>query len=625
MYKVKHIFFIFLLVIGRLYASPVTINPNAPEHSIFQLSALEKEAAVSPQFEIQSLRVLYTIFNEYDIVIYEEVKITKPEDIPEYFFTEKSVFYTRIPEFSWSGRDVNGNTVPDGEYQLSVQLINGKKELLKGASGRSIIPEQKYKIIVDTISPNFKLAVQPVPEISPTRNTDISSMLFYTEGDFASSWKLDIFLVGSENPVFSSGDIKAEQFNSESCPMPTIVWNTKDITGNFIASVTAVDSVLNSSEQKILFTLHGTDELEKKNRIELANMITLFGILKDTFSGGSVNLENTIYNTVCLPNGLIPHDSQYGILFRNSDGEVFVPLEENSDVVSWTIHQEDLPIGTYSVSLYSELNGQKQEIFLGKFLVKNDSLFPPEKAHITVGIPQYIYEDELESEKNFLSLKITLLDEPVYTDSWSVDIFDRNENWIANLDSGTGDVSSAFENELKWNGRDSTGNLVVFSGMEYIVKLFVNGINIASHHFNACLVLQKESDSQSQIIIPDIIFPANENELISDEQFFLQNYEILRAVINIAGSLPEESNKIVIEGFANPITYPDQNAMEKEERESLIPLSLERAVTVKRMLVLMGVPENRMETVAGGGLKWVSSPSDENEKYRNRRIHFYIK
>ncbi len=178
---------------------------------------------------------------------------------------------------------------------------------------------------------------------------------------------------------------------------------------------------------------------------------------------------------------------------------------------------------------------------------------------------------------------------------------------------------------MKWNGRDSTGNLVVFSGMEYIVKLFVNGINIASHHFNACLVLQKESDSQSQIIIPDIIFPANENELISDEQFFLQNYEILRAVINIAGSLPEESNKIVIEGFANPITYPDQNAMEKEERESLIPLSLERAVTVKRMLVLMGVPENRMETVAGGGLKWVSSPSDENEKYRNRRIHFYIK
>lgn len=92
MYKVKHIFFIFLLVIGRLYASPVTINPNAPEHSIFQLSALEKEAAVSPQFEIQSLRVLYTICNEYDIVIYEEVKITKPEDIPEYFL-QKKVFF----------------------------------------------------------------------------------------------------------------------------------------------------------------------------------------------------------------------------------------------------------------------------------------------------------------------------------------------------------------------------------------------------------------------------------------------------------------------------------------------------------------------------------------------------
>lgn len=623
----KTYFFILLMAITRLYASPVTINPNVPEHSSFQLRALGKEAAVSPQFEIQSLNVLYTICNEYDITVYEEVKTTKLEDIPEYFFTEKSVFYTRIPEFSWSGHDANGNTVPDGEYQLSIQLVNGKKELLRDASGRSIIPEQKYKIIVDTASPKFKLAMQPVPESAPTRGTDISSLFFYTEGDFATSWKLDIFPIDSTIPVFSSGIIEAELFDSTLCPMPIIMWNTKDITGDFIAVVTAADSVLNSSEQRISFSLHGIDALEKKNRIELANMIALFNILKDKYSGCSVNLENAVYDSVSIPNGLIPHDSQYGISFRNADEEIFVPLEENSNVVSWTLCQENLPVGTYSMSLYSEYNGQKQELFLGKFLIKNDSLFPPEKAHISVEMPRYIYEDELDHEKKpVFSVKITLLEKPIYVESWSVDIFDKDENWIANLDNGTGDISPIFDDGLKWNGRDSAGNLVAFSGMEYIVKLFVNETAIASLHLNACLILQKEPDNDKiQIIVPDIIFPANESDLINDEQFFLQNYEILRAVINIVNSLPEESNKIIIEGFANPVTYPDQIAMKKEERENLLPLSLERAVVVKRMLILMGVPESRMEAVAGGGLKWISYPDDENEKYKNRRIHFYVK
>lgn len=44
------------------------------EYSSFKLCALEKEAAVSLQFEIQSLNVLYIICNEYDITVYEDLK-----------------------------------------------------------------------------------------------------------------------------------------------------------------------------------------------------------------------------------------------------------------------------------------------------------------------------------------------------------------------------------------------------------------------------------------------------------------------------------------------------------------------------------------------------------------------
>jgi hypothetical protein len=112
----------------------------------------------------------------------------------------------------------------------------------------------------------------------------------------------------------------------------------------------------------------------------------------------------------------------------------------------------------------------------------------------------------------------------------------------------------------------------------------------------------------------NILFPANSANLSGESpELALQNQRILAEIAQILLENPQY--RILIDGHANPVLRTT-----KEETETLVPLSLQRATAVAKQLVELYRVDRQRLILAGAGGKYASG----NDKAQNRRVSFII-
>jgi hypothetical protein len=111
-----------------------------------------------------------------------------------------------------------------------------------------------------------------------------------------------------------------------------------------------------------------------------------------------------------------------------------------------------------------------------------------------------------------------------------------------------------------------------------------------------------------------ILFPANSANLsrVSPE-IAQQNQKVLDEIAKIL--LENSQYRILLDGHANPVLKTT-----REEKETLLPLSLERATAVANYLVEKYKIDKQRLILTGGGGKYASG----SDGAQNRRVNFFI-
>jgi outer membrane protein OmpA-like peptidoglycan-associated protein len=123
------------------------------------------------------------------------------------------------------------------------------------------------------------------------------------------------------------------------------------------------------------------------------------------------------------------------------------------------------------------------------------------------------------------------------------------------------------------------------------------------------------------ILLPEsretLPFASNEAELIARGISPSARVDILNKIISIAETLKNDSKaRLLIIGYANPVV-----GTARELRETLIPLSRQRAAEAAEMITLEGVARNRI-TIIGAGA--VPSSRRSRNAAENRFVELII-
>ena len=203
---------------------------------------------------------------------------------------------------------------------------------------------------------------------------------------------------------------------------------------------------------------------------------------------------------------------------------------------------------------------------------------------------------------------------------WSMTITDPQGALFATF-AGRGAPSS----RIIWDGLSDSGELVQ-SALDYPVALAVSdelGNTAIVNDAIAVDVLVIRDGDKLKIRIASITFPPNSADLalVSGTAAELNARTIVRL-----GEIftKNRSYTILIEGHANSVLYSDSEAAAREQREVLLPLSAARAEAVERELVAFGVSGGRITTDGVGGANPVVPFSDQQNRWKNRRVEFIL-
>ena len=204
---------------------------------------------------------------------------------------------------------------------------------------------------------------------------------------------------------------------------------------------------------------------------------------------------------------------------------------------------------------------------------------------------------------------------------WSLDILDPVGHRFI-LFSGTG----APANQLKWDGRSGTGELVQ-SASDYTVIFSVTdalGNKSTVQKTLAIDVLVIKDGDRLKISIPSITFAPNKPDFLQgiEQERIDKNVAVLKRLAEIFTKY--QRYRIGIEGHAVMINWADAAKGQKEQETELVPLSKARSDAVKSYLVKLGIADARISTDGIGGARPIVPFSDADNRWKDRRVEFWL-
>ena len=491
----------------------------------------------------------------------------------------------------WDGRSDYGSTVPDGVYRAELSVQYEKGDVADAVSGQ---------VVLDTRAPQIEVSA------------DVK--LFSPDGD----GELDSILINqsSSDEVVFNGTIS----NAEGKPVRTMVWPGKLESFEWDGTD---DSGNKLPDGEYSYMVSGVDNAGNKTQV------TLRGITIDTAptpvyltaSQGYIKAGETDPDRMQSFAAVVPNTSGIaGWTFSITDDDGLVVYSESGksyvpDGFSWNgTDSSGKPVeGIFKGILqvfYSK--GSKPEAESRSFVSDGS---PPD---VTVTLTPQPFSPDGDNVDDEVVIGLSVEDRSRIQD-WSLEIFDpRGREFITF--SGRGRPSE----RIIWDGRSGKGELVQ-SAEDYPYVLTVTDIlghTAVEKGRIAVDVLVIREGNRLKIMINNILFQPSSPQLILTGDEGAKNREVLDRLAEIMQKY--SSYHIVVEGHAVSLKWADPDAAQREQTNILVPLSRARAQTVVDELIARGVPANRMQAVGIGGEKPIVPHGDIEERWRNRRVEFYL-
>ncbi len=498
--------------------------------------------------------------------------------------------------FAWDGKRADGSAAPDGLYrgEITVSYSNGT-------------------------SPKATTSWFELLTKMPTVTAQANYLLFSPNGD---GYKDTVTLTQSSSTtttVWTGKILRSDGQTVKEWRWPgavqTVVWDGTDTFGNTVHDgaysyvVSTVDAAGNSAQAEI-------DNIVVDDRPTHA-FVT---VDKSGFSPtANASLQTvTFTNLVTLPEGI----GSWDLAMVLSDGTVVKDFRGGASVptpsIVWDGKGDDGQIheGTYTGRLTVTYNKGDVDIATTRSFVLDVS--PPAT---TVDLSPLPFTPDNSGVADILTIAIKVAS-PVDVATWNFQIFDpTNQPFYAF--SGSGLPASA----LYWNGLSTSGELVQ-SAQDYPYTLTVTDVlgNVAvvKGKIPTGILVMKEGD-RYLIQISSINFAPFSAALISQQEdpvLYARNNEVLDQIAKTLKTYG--SYQIRLEGNAVSVYWADPAQAAVEQRDTLIPLSLARAETVKQALVQRGVSAARMSTVGLGASNPIVPFSDTVNLWKDRRVDFVL-
>ena len=202
---------------------------------------------------------------------------------------------------------------------------------------------------------------------------------------------------------------------------------------------------------------------------------------------------------------------------------------------------------------------------------------------------------------------------------WKLDVFDKRNNPFITF-FGRGRPSE----RIIWDGRSGRGELVE-SAEDYSYTFTASDILGHSATVKGAIavdVLVIREGNRLKIRISNLTFqPSSSNFTLTGDEGE-KNMQVLDRLAEIMKKYG--SYKIIVEGHAASLKWANPAAAKKEQESILLPLSRSRAEAVVKELAKRGISTKRLTADGVGGDKPLVPHSNEEERWRNRRVEFYL-
>jgi flagellar hook assembly protein FlgD len=179
---------------------------------------------------------------------------------------------------------------------------------------------------------------------------------------------------------------------------------------------------------------------------------------------------------------------------------------------------------------------------------------------------------------------------------------------------------------IRWDGTSQSGELVQ-SAFDYRVVVSVTDalLNVGTVSAEVPIdILVIREGNRLRIRIPSIYFvPFTSDYLhLDDIEQAAHNLETLDRLAEILTRYSQYA--IRIEGHAVSLLWYDLRRAEEEQRNVLLPLSLDRAQVIRDALIRRGIAPERMTAIGYGGSRPIVPRNDEQNRWKNRRVEFIL-
>jgi flagellar hook assembly protein FlgD len=512
-----------------------------------------------------------------------------------------------VPDsLTWDGKDASGTVLPEGQYYADLAVNYGKSFM------PSEVKSSTFWLV--TTPPTGSVMVEPgTVSLAMVGAKNPVTFTVQATSKYASiaSWTLSVL-----DPQNTSVAIFQANW-----PNKVATWDGKTVEGaNMVAGATYTaaakvqDVYGNVGDLRGTFTVSGLPVAPEASTVTASSAgLAPSGVDK---SQNTINFALVVGNKATASDWKLDIVSADSVVAKSFSGTA----SSIPDSVTWDGKGDDGNLAaesTYSAfltvdygSTYAPTRVQSKAFVL--------DITPP-TGNIALSTKLFAPDGQSEGPNGTETITLTGSSKLAALSSWSLDILDpANNNFI----SFNGNWPAA---PIAWDGKGANGDLVE-SASDYpvVAKLqdqFGN-VGIVKSVISTDILVTKVADGY-KIRVSSIVFKpytADYRDVPADRA--ARNIATLDLLASKLSRFPDYN--IRLEGHAVMIYWDNKVKGAEEQKYVLIPLSEERAKAIKAALVRRGIAADRLSTVGLGALDPVVPNSDLAERWKNRRVEFYM-
>jgi flagellar hook assembly protein FlgD len=503
---------------------------------------------------------------------------------------------------AWDGKDDNGGLVAEGSYFATLSVDYGstfKPTTVKSAPFANVLTSPKGEVI----------ATPSHIALATLRGGKPLEFLVDAESKAAlDSWSLKI--------TDPSGAAFAQYAGA--FPANSLKWDGKGSSGAYPdpeATYAIIATVKDEYGNEGI--LHGSFRIDALPEAPEATQLSAMG---RGFSPNNDKNADAMLFSVDVGN----RDSadSWKAEIRNSNGSPVKTFSGGAstipDVLTWDGKSDSgaaVPDGQY----YGALTVGYGKIYAMATAKSDVILLVTSKPTVQVLVSPRVFSPDGDGRADTVSIAVNANNGLARMDSWTARIMDPIGNLFASFQV------KWPKTEIAWDGRGQDGSLVE-SAENYSVEVqardeFGNAAKKAEPIKIDILV--EKTPNGYKIKVSSIKFKAYTPDYLDvPADVRAGNLETLSELTKRLGQFPGYQIKIV--GHASMIYWDDPVKGKVEQEMILLPLSLARAKAIKAKLVELGIEAKRIDVEGEGALNPVFPDSDLKNRWKNRRVEFFL-